>query len=295
MKQTTNATTTNASTRISPRDVGDRLEKILLNYIRIHTQHVKDMIENKMRLANAQMKEFKAYQDFKQIASPLQLNMDMNLKPKIKIWSIKNQNRRTAEQRVLHNLPPKFLSNIDVSFKIDEKIFPPEESRNAYIDMSEISTRCRTDAMNLYVKIMSREAELIKNEIDHLMEYFRKKPSITTATAATTNLNITNDNEALNIIHEDDTMEEGNQQQQEIIPITLQLRGIITANQEESAQAAYIFYHELLLKRLNLEAEQSIYFLEVQRVEGDQNNQDEQTTIAPTLFRQLGEDFTVRL
>ncbi|CAF5227043.1 unnamed protein product, partial [Rotaria magnacalcarata] len=53
-------------------------------------------------------------------------------------------------------------------------------------------------------------------------------------------------------------------------------------------------YNELQEKRLNLEVEQSIYFLEVQRVEGEIKEQEEEI-IAPTLTRSLGEDFSLQL
>ncbi|CAF5165510.1 unnamed protein product, partial [Rotaria magnacalcarata] len=53
-------------------------------------------------------------------------------------------------------------------------------------------------------------------------------------------------------------------------------------------------YNELREKRLNLEVEQSIYFLGVQRVEGEIKEQEEEI-IAPTLTRSLGEDFSLQL
>ena len=43
---------------------------------------------------------------------------------------------------------------------------------------------------------------------------------------------------------------------------------------------------------MNLEAEQSLYFLEEQRVEGEIKEQEE--IVAPTLTRSLGEDFLLR-
>ena len=53
-------------------------------------------------------------------------------------------------------------------------------------------------------------------------------------------------------------------------------------------------YNELREKRYNLEAEQSLYFLEVERVEGEFKEQEEKT-VAPTLTRSLGEDFSLQL
>jgi hypothetical protein len=56
---------------------------------------------------------------------------------------------------------------------------------------------------------------------------------------------------------------------------------------------AFKYYDELREKRFNLEAEQSIYFLEKQRVEGEIKEQEE--IIAPTLTQSLGEDFSLQL
>ncbi|CAF1059731.1 unnamed protein product, partial [Didymodactylos carnosus] len=96
----------------------------------------------------------------------------------------------------------------------------------------------------------------------------------------------------------DDAMEESDNQDEEreiaLSPHPNQLPTTNTQNQEEAAQAAYLTYHELHLKRLDLEVKQSLYFLEVQRVEGNNNQQEEDNYIAPTLFRQLGEDFTAQ-
>ncbi|CAF4595994.1 unnamed protein product [Rotaria socialis] len=55
----------------------------------------------------------------------------------------------------------------------------------------------------------------------------------------------------------------------------------------ESGYTEFKHYNELREKRLNLEAEQSIYFLEVQRVEGEIKEQEEEI-IAPTLTRSNG-------
>ena len=48
---------------------------MILKYIHQCTQHVKKLSENKIKLAKAQMEEFKALQDFEQIATPLQWNV----------------------------------------------------------------------------------------------------------------------------------------------------------------------------------------------------------------------------
>jgi len=86
----TSSTTNSNSNRI--RDFIDRLEKSVLKYIQHCTQHVKIMSEKKIQLAKAQMEEYKALEDFEQIATPAQRNIHLILKPKMKLWSTKNKN-----------------------------------------------------------------------------------------------------------------------------------------------------------------------------------------------------------
>ena len=62
----------------------------------------------------------------------------------------------------------------------------------------------------------------------------------------------------------------------------------------EAGFAAFKHYHELHEKRLNLEAEQSIYFLDVERVDGEPKNKHEEEIVAPTLTRSLDEDFLLQ-
>ncbi|CAF1148051.1 unnamed protein product [Rotaria sordida] len=57
----------------------------------------------------------------------------------------------------------------------------------------------------------------------------------------------------------------------------------------EPGFSAFKHYHNLRTKRLNLEAEQLIYFLAEKRVEGETNKQQEEL-IVPTLIRSLGEE-----
>ncbi|CAF1671217.1 unnamed protein product [Rotaria magnacalcarata] len=77
------------------------------------------------------------------------------------------------------------------------------------------------------------------------------------------------------------------------------IQGILPENNEvlngedDPGSLAFKHYNDLREKRLNLEAEQSLYFLEEQRVEGEVNEQDE--IVAPTLTRSLGEDFSLQL
>ncbi|CAF4020837.1 unnamed protein product [Rotaria sp. Silwood1] len=60
----------------------------------------------------------------------------------------------------------------------------------------------------------------------------------------------------------------------------------ILKNEIELVMKAFKHYNDLCEKRFNLEGEQSIYFLEEQRVEGKLNEQEE--IVAPTLTRSPG-------
>ena len=60
----------------------------------------------------------------------------------------------------------------------------------------------------------------------------------------------------------------------------------------EPGYAAFKHYHEFREKRMKLEIEKSLYFLDEQRVEGDVNQQE--LVVAPTLIRSVGEDFLLQ-
>ena len=63
----------------------------------------------------------------------------------------------------------------------------------------------------------------------------------------------------------------------------------------EAGFATFKHYNELREKRMNLEAEVSIYFLDEQRVEGDDKNQQpKEEVLAPTVIRSLGENFLLQ-
>jgi hypothetical protein len=226
------------------RDPIDRIEKIILKYVQHCTQHVKKLAQNKIRSAKLQMEEFKALQDFEQIATPLQWSAHLSLKPKMKQWSTKNKNCQLAVKRVEYDLPPTFISKTDFSFKIDESIIEQGEAQAMYNQMRQITKEYRTQAMTLYVQSLAREYELLSNEIKRIILGFPK-----------------------------DTWDE---------------------TDGEPGFAAFSRYNELREKRMNLETEQSIYFLEEQRVEGDPDNHDQPIVVAPTLTRSLGEDFLLQ-
>ncbi|CAF1635428.1 unnamed protein product [Adineta ricciae] len=241
---TTTSSSTSTTNNNRARDNVDRLERSILNYLQHCTQHVKKMAETKIKLARAQMEEFKALEDFEQIATPLQWNIHLAMKPKMKTWSTKNKNYRTAVKRVEYDLPPKFISKVDFSFKLDESILSQEEAQGLYNQMRQLTKEFRTQAMTLYVQTCTREHELLTNQITQIMNGFPQE--------------------------NDDGFD------------------------CEPGFAAFKHYNELREKRSNLEADQSIYFLDEQRVEGSESNNQEEIVTAPTLTRSLGEDFLLQ-
>ncbi|CAF3120354.1 unnamed protein product [Rotaria sp. Silwood2] len=238
-------TTPSTTTTTRNRDPVDRIEKLTLRYIHQCTQHAKRLAESKIRLAKVQIEEFKALEDFEQIATPLQWNVHLTLKPKMKLWSTKNKNYLTATKRIEYDFPPNFIGKIDFNFKIDESIVAKEEAQEMYNQMRQITKNYRTSAMNLYLQSMTREKELLGTEIRRIIEGFPK------------------DN--------DDGFD------------------------AEPGFAAFKQYQEIREKRMNIEADQSIYFLEEQRVEGEPDNPEQPIIVAPTLTRSLGEDFLLQL
>ncbi|CAF4978325.1 unnamed protein product [Rotaria sp. Silwood1] len=154
------------------RDAVDRLEKNILQYIQHCTQHVKNMSENKIRLAQIEIDEYKALEDFKEIANPNQWNIHLMLKSKMKQWSTKNKNYITAAKRIEYDLPPKFISSASFTFKIDESIVSRDEAQILYDQMRQLTKDYRMQAMSLYLRATTREKEILKNEIDNIIKGF---------------------------------------------------------------------------------------------------------------------------
>ncbi|CAF3804399.1 unnamed protein product [Rotaria sp. Silwood1] len=168
----TTITTTTTSLKNQIREPTERLENYILEYIYTYTQHVKKLAETKIQLAKAQLDEFKALEEFEQIATPAQWNIHLTIKPKIKLWSTKNKNYLTATKRVEYDIPPKFIEKVDFSFKIDESIINQEEAQATYNQMRQITKDFRIQAMTLYVQSVTRENELLSNEIKRIIEGF---------------------------------------------------------------------------------------------------------------------------
>jgi hypothetical protein len=165
----------------------------------------------------------------------------------MKSWSTKNKNYLAATKRVEYDLPPKFISNIDFTFKIDESIFNKDEAQTLYNQMRQLTKDYRTQAMSLYLQSTTREQEILADEIKNIIVGFPKEENNT-----------------------------------------------IIDTEDDLGYIEFKHYNELREKRYNLEAEQSLYFLEVERVEGEFKEQEEET-VAPTLTRSLGEDFSLQL
>lgn len=85
---------------------------------REHTQHVERSIQTRIQSAKTEAAEFKALEDFEQIATSSQRNIHLLLKPKIKTWSTKNQNYRTA-------------------LKLDESLLDRQETQVLYDKMRQ--------------------------------------------------------------------------------------------------------------------------------------------------------------
>jgi hypothetical protein len=243
MSGTSMATTASAASTTnnkSLREPAERLEKVILSYIQHCTQHVKKKADNKIQLAKAQMNEYKALQEFEKIATPSQWNTHLVLKQKMKIWNTKNKNYQQATKRVEYNLPPQFISKTSLTFKIDESIIGKDEAQEIYNRMRELTKEYRTQSMSLYLKSITREYEILGNEISNIINGFPKDS---------------------NDVFDDTSIK------------------------------AFKHYHDLRVKRFNLEAEQSAYFLEEQRVEGEKKDQE---ILTRTLTRSLGADFSLQ-
>ncbi|CAF1368812.1 unnamed protein product [Rotaria sordida] len=165
-------TTTTTTFKNYVRELVERIEIYILEYIHFCTQHVKKMAQSRIQIAKAQMEEFKALEDFEQIATPAQWNTHFLLKPKVKLWLTKNKNYQILSKRVELDMPPKIIDKVDFSFKIDESIISQDETQAMYNQMRQITKDFRTQAMTLYVQSAARENEILSNEIKGIIERF---------------------------------------------------------------------------------------------------------------------------
>ncbi|CAF1495244.1 unnamed protein product, partial [Rotaria sordida] len=137
----------------------ERIKKYILEYIHFCTQHVKKRAQTRIQLAKAQMVEYKALEDFEQIAILAQWNTHFLLKPKVKLWLTKNKNYQILSKRVELDMPPKIIDKVDFSFKIDESIISQDEVQAMYNQMRQITKDFRIQTMKLYVQSAARENE----------------------------------------------------------------------------------------------------------------------------------------
>ena len=158
-------------TRLPNRDPVDRIEKHLLEYIH-HCTQVKKRAQSRIELARIQLNEYKAFEDFEHIATLSQWEIHVLFKPKMKKWMQKKKNYETMLKRVEYDLPPKFISNINFNFKVDESLITPEEVQGTYNQMLKLTKDFRTQAMTLYIQSLDREYESLTNEIKCMVNCF---------------------------------------------------------------------------------------------------------------------------
>ena len=168
----TNTSNTGTTTAARSREAIDRIEKSILKYISHCTGHVKKNAENKIKIAKAEFEEYKSLEDFQLLASPLQAAIHLTLKPKMKLWMTKKKNVQIATKRVQYDMPPKFIENINFSFKIDESILASDEAQTMYDRMRDMTKRFRLEAMTAYLESSNRELELLEAEIGRITEEF---------------------------------------------------------------------------------------------------------------------------
>jgi len=157
------------------RETVDRLEHIILDYINQNTKHAKVSAEKKIKVAKTEMNEYEALLAFKTAATPLQWDIHLTLKTKVKKCQTKAKNFQIATKRVEYNIPPNFISKTDLTFKVDESILNAEESQTIYNDMRKIVSNYQTNAMSLYLKTLAREKEILTDEIYQIIGGFPKE------------------------------------------------------------------------------------------------------------------------
>jgi len=150
------------------------LEKLLTDYIEENIQHIKEMAENRVNIAKLEMDEYKSFEDFKQIATPNQICIHEIIRSKLKLWHTTNKNYHTATKRLQFNILPKFITKTNFNFKFNKTVLGPEETQITYDKMDQITANYHKEAIELYTMTLARETELLKYEIDQLIEGFPK-------------------------------------------------------------------------------------------------------------------------
>ncbi|CAF4975195.1 unnamed protein product, partial [Rotaria sp. Silwood1] len=77
-----------------------------------------------------------------------------------------------STKRIEYDLPPKFISNANLTFKIDESIISKVEAQIVYDQMRQLTKEYRFQAMSLYLQAITHEKQILKNEIEFVMKDF---------------------------------------------------------------------------------------------------------------------------
>ncbi|UJR29621.1 hypothetical protein I4U23_017169 [Adineta vaga] len=192
-------------------------------------------------IACAEKEEYQALQAFKTIVEKKPIwNFHLLLKPKIKKWSDKLKNFHIAQKRIEYNLPPKFITKNDFSFKFDTTSFERDEIQPNYNEMRQLTDTFQKNSMKYYFEIVSREANNDKSQIDIIMENCRPR------------LTLLNQH----IISSDESNSSQTRQENDDI-----------LNHDIKCYEAFENYYKLIEKRITLQAEQACYFLEEEQIE----------------------------
>ena len=140
------------------------------NYIETNIQHIKNMAENRVNLTKLEMNEYKSFEDFKQIATPNQMCIHEIIRKTLKLWHTTNKNYHTTTKRLELNILPKFIYKTNLHLKFNKTILGQEETQIIYDKMDQITANYHKEAIELYTMTLARENELLKHEIDQLIE-----------------------------------------------------------------------------------------------------------------------------
>ena len=127
------------------------------------------MANNRTKLVQLEMDEYKAYKDFKDMASPHQIVIHELLKSKMKLWHTANKNYHTATKRSQFNILPKLIAKTDLNFKFNTSHLSKEQIQDKYDKMRQITLNYQRASMELYVTTLAEDSELLKNEIDQIV------------------------------------------------------------------------------------------------------------------------------
>ena len=220
----------------------DKMDTTLTNSIRKHTQHVVKNYQTRLEIAIAQKEEYQALKNFEAIAKKKPIwNTHLILKPKLKNWFNSNKNFHILQRRIEYNLLPKFITKNNFSFKVNTRAFQQEDIQPIYDEMRQITNTIHNQTIQFYFKIASREVNNFKDEIDIIIENCQPKLPLL-------DQNI--------IISEDLNSQQATDEENNL-------------TDDKKCYEAFKNYYKLSMQRYELEAKQSCYFLDEERVEGE--------------------------